>query len=749
MDSKDSKKGQVSIFIILGILVLIMTVFVIVIVQDTKTEVETTPRTERSTIEMYVSRCLDSTLEEGIVRLGLGAGYIKTDNFEGFEHNPVESPYLSMYGGSVELPYWFTENQRGVPESYMPPLYKETEDDLSIESQLEGYIEENIDSCLDGFRALEEENMLVEAVSNPKAEVFVTNKDVSADLDYDIKVEKNRTIEHFSDFRGDVPVRLKEIYEFAKSINTREIETAFLEEKLITFIDVYSGIDGSQLPPMYEDDIDSCASREIWSTQVVKQRLNDMLVSNIPYIRIENSASGPYEFDLTGYSTDESNIIKGIHRSLTTGVSEKDYSNIHVDFSYMSSFPLELDFGGRQILEPNSFEIDMFLARYCIFEYLFHYNTKFPVLVTLYDEKSKVDGEDGYMFQFPIMVILKDNFPRVNYESPHDFFVTEDEEEGYECARRQMISGDVKINITNNHGDPVEGAGIDFRCGPQNIYDYDDDGEIINATPFAEECFIGRPNEDGILDANLPPCVGGGVLSAEHKDHTKDLKFVENIFEGQGYNFSIQLYKEAELDVAVSKYPVNAPVPEELSAPDGYRSDIRVDGDGNVTRCDMSRGPTHLDGNERVFINLEKIDYEDGILISKPMASYERDEESVISLVPGKYRADLMLIRDERYPGEMTIEKNSQKMTFPREPWRSDKTVRYPEEDVELETTISGGAYYDFEVTAEELYSSSKIRFYVMDQGKPEYLENIGRPMAHREGCSRLNENIIKPVFKE
>ena len=742
MDFLRYRRGQLSIFFIIGLLILI--VFAIGFFMISETTEETLPaRSERTPLETFVSGCIESTLEEATEIVGMNAGYIYTDDFQS-RGMPLDSPYLSLYEDTFKLPYWDTQDEIGVPRSHMPSLHKQRDGDDSIESQIERYIEENIDSCLDGLSAFEERNMEVEIVGNPDAEVHVGDREVLSSLDYEIRVGYNDSVTTVDKFSGKVPVNLKRVYELARSITEHEQETAFLEENLINFVDIYSSIDSDYLPPMYGGmQIGQCSDREFWLSAQVEEDFRDMLVSNIPYIMIEEAAGDGFQPDLSGYDSQQQNLVRGVYKSLSTSVSETDYPEVRVDFSFMNSFPFELDFG-TSFLEPQALEVDMFFAKYCIFEYLFYYSTRFPVLVTLYDDGSRVQSDDGYMFQFPLMLILDNNFPKVNYA---DGFLPEEQDSDYSCAYEQRISGDVIINVTDNFGEAIEDAFVTYRCGPEFVHEYDDEGEIVGSTRFGETCIIGSTDRNGILETRLPPCAGRGVLSAEHQDYTKVLKVFENIFEGSEYDFNIELDKLVELDLNVWKYTVRPPIPDGVSAP-SFDADIERDSQGNVTKCDFGSS-SPLQSNEEVIVRLEKVDSDRGMLVSSPFAYYRPGEDSSISLAPGKYRAELMLTRNEEYEGEMDIEKNSQLRVIDRGSFRSPERVRYPDEDLRISVVNSGGAEFEFEVTEDTLYDSSEVRFFVMDQGAPEFIENIGRAVQDMEVCSELNYDKIIPRFNE
>jgi hypothetical protein len=103
-------------------------------------------------------------------------------------------------------------------------------------------------------------------------------------------------------------------------------------------------------------------------------------------------------------------------------------------------------------------------------------------------------------------------------------------------------------------------------------------------------------------------------------------------------------------------------------------------------------------------------------------------------LAPGTYDVDVLLLRNERYNGEMTIKKESQAMKI--EAGMETKEVRYPDKDVLLPAVFTGGAKLEWKISKGELDNAKKITITVFDEGIPLMIEDVGSPLNHREGCS-------------
>jgi hypothetical protein len=113
---------------------------------------------------------------------------------------------------------------------------------------------------------------------------------------------------------------------------------------------------------------------------------------------------------------------------------------------------------------------------------------------------------------------------------------------------------------------------------------------------------------------------------------------------------------------------------------------------------------------------------------------YSPGNISKIMLAPGTYEVDVLLLRNERYNGEMTIKKDSQVMRI--EAGMETKEVKYPDKDVLLPAVFTGGAKLEWKVTKEELERAKRITIVVFDEGIPLKIEDVGSPLEHRDACS-------------
>jgi hypothetical protein len=728
-----NKKSQITVFLIIGLIILIFLLFFLLIYNKNPKPDILIPESDEFTI--FIEECLFITAQEAIIKIGAGGGYIDFHEVYGIRPvtNPLNSESLNLFN-SMELPYWLYQTSNGVDRQNIPALQKSFDNDYSIQWQIENYINNNIRYCFRNFMAFKDKKINVLEKTTPKSEILFTNNNVIAKLNYNVELTTpNGIITNYNNYQTQIPIALKNVYSFAKDITIYQAENAFIEDTLLDLISIYSRTDKNYLPPLYNFMMQPCSEYVFWSPIQVKEMFREMLASNIPFISITNGEHFSYDVDETEFIDDEEiEIAKGVMNKFKNSVSSNNYPGILTHLSYMEDFPLELDFGVG-LIEPRNLEVDLIFAKYCFFEYRTYYTTAFPVLFTLYDSNSIVNNKEGYLFQFPLLAVLKDNFPRVNYRTNIDS-ITDEEYTSYQCNIEQRISGDVSVKVNDEFGKPIKDVMVLFRCGPSFVYDYDNEGNIISSKKFAENCVIGNTNSDGIMIEKFPPCVGAGVIELKSQTHSEYIELVGDILEEEEYNFEFNLLKLVELEISINKYDTDGKV--------------GVDSDYNIFDCVPDFNPMPLEANENVIIKLELIESLDGHTItSSPFAFYNPKEKSNISLVPGIYQAEIMLMRNERYPGEMTIKKNSQSKEVDKGPLGGTETIYYPEEDIEMAMAITGGASFIFEVTSNDLHNKKNIKFFIFDMGIPKTIEKIGAADDSSKFCSDKHKGRITPVI--
>jgi hypothetical protein len=220
-------------------------------------------------------------------------------------------------------------------------------------------------------------------------------------------------------------------------------------------------------------------------------------------------------------------------------------------------------------------------------------------------------------------------------------------------------------------------------------------------------------------------------------------KATEDIRENQAFDLDISLAKVYTKEIAVQKYFVAPP-----SETNDEGIGVHVNENGEIVACNLNLEHQELQSYESAIITITKLDTENGVFTAVPVVIVDpqAEEPATIDIAEGTYSVDIMLLREERYAGEMTIKAHSQSLEVVST--TGTETITYPDEDLLLPQTFTGGAVFEWTVSARDVESREKIIFSVFDEGPPEKVEQVSAALQHREACSELERAFIEPAFE-
>ncbi|MEK6835563.1 MAG: hypothetical protein AABX55_00900, partial [Nanoarchaeota archaeon] len=454
-----SKKGQVTLYIILGILVVLILAGVLLVNQyliksDFEREKEKiTVASEFQPVKTYLDSCINSIATDGTNLLGLQAGYIDLPE-DNLPINPLTpfSNKLDLFGnGALQIPYWYYETSNGIQKQQIPSLG-------DMEKQLSDYINFNINNCLNNFTAFE--GYTFTNFENLKTEVTIQDEKIFVEVDADFEVTRKDLTTKFDKFLVSLDIPLGRLYNVALDLLEKENQDNFFEQKTIDMLVLYD-----EIP--YSGESFSCSPR-VWSLDKVKQDLKKIIKTNI---EVFNPAANR-------------NYLK----------FDTNTRNSNVNFKYEEDWPLfvEVD-GGEQILkeEPvfgqNNPAAAFLSTIFCLNQHKFVYDIKYPILIILNDK--------DYYFQYALMAIIDNNQPRENKLGVESVGETN----SIICN-----SANIKTNINvidAKTSSNIEDANVKFSCVGTN-------------------CNLGETTSEG-LTTNVPACVNAAII-AEKEGYLKN-----------------------------------------------------------------------------------------------------------------------------------------------------------------------------------------------------------------------------------
>jgi len=187
-----SKRGQLTIFIIIGILILAIVGVLLFLVKDNtiKDLEENTvkPSSGKEELQFFLEGCLKDITQEAIIFNSVQGGY-------------YEVPSPNMEYSWFKIPYYFEQEVLEIPKLE------------NVETELEKFIEENIVICL---RELSSSRNV--SISGMKIQTVVSSQSVITILDLPLVLYVGEEAIEMKQFRVEVPVELGRAIEIIEKI---------------------------------------------------------------------------------------------------------------------------------------------------------------------------------------------------------------------------------------------------------------------------------------------------------------------------------------------------------------------------------------------------------------------------------------------------------------------------------------------------------------------------------------------------
>ena len=492
------KRGQVTVFIIIGIIML-FAVGVFFYIRNMIPEKPVFVPEKTTAVHEYVQTCMKDIGIEAVNILGMQSGY--TEIPERIALNPYS--YIALDKERVfKLPYWYYKG-----ENRMPTLN-------DMEEQVNNYMNERLLVCLDNFSVFEKQYN-IKTTSDIKTETDIGSENVIIKVFYDVEIadKQNKQTIKATNYITEIPVRLGRVYELAKKIMISENKDMFLENFTIDFMsmDPKIPITGFEFTPCHPIT---------WYVSDVKKELQNVLYYNIPEVRIKRTDYMPIP---------ASDLYAQKH--FLWSIGKDDFSDLKASLLYMPNWGIEIHVRPSRgnIMKSNMGQgVKGFLSYLCLNIYHFTYDVVYPVKVIVRDD-DLFNGE-GYTFSFAFPVMInhnegdRENFGIVEYEQGPDVF-------GF-CNQRTINTVGIKAYDIYTY-EELKDVNISFRC--------------VNY-----ECDLGKTSvgiNEYILTTTVPSACMHGLIVAKGPNYLE----TSVPYQDQEY-IDIDLYPLKEFDYELVKH---------------------------------------------------------------------------------------------------------------------------------------------------------------------------------------------------
>lgn len=662
------KRAQITVFIILGILILATVVFfVYMTTQEAKRELAV----ERPAIAQvpqdvepvrdFITECIAQVGTAAIKRLGERGGYVDRE----FSYNlfdPTEGDAVAFTDdASLVVPYWYHMTSSNdctsdcVFELSQPPLFREDGPE-SIESQLSEYVSAHMTECTD-FTRFEEQGYDIQVRSAPQLLATVTDEDVFFSGTFDVRVQRGGAVTDLSEFYAPIDVNLLEAYDLASEIVQMQSNYQFLESGARELITLFSGTSEDRLPPLYDFRI-SLDSPQFWIKQQVQEDVERMLSSHMSLVR----ASGTRNNRMVVSPPD-------VHRPLYEVLYNRQFyiplNGTYTDYAFqLVHLPwwgmyFDLNCNGQMCTADTTTVPLQFLFGWQ--EYSFAYDVSYPALVQLTDPDA-LNGQ-GFVFQYFIEGNMRNNAPLQDAEL---LTSTVRRTPSIACNPDQFTSGELTITVLDAMTKrSVDGAAVMYRCGQ-------------------DQCLIGS-TEEGMLTSRLPKCFDGLLMVSKNK-YASSIGPLSSMSENNA-SLLVELTPRSTVTVSARKL---------LFTKNGKRAPWKA-----VQGLSLAS----MDAGEEVMVMLSRI--KDSVFDEefRTVVQLESPDPVEAQLVPGEYEIKIVAVKYPQERVRIMPDERCKEFGFPESIFLDDVCYTVPEEPIvfDRETPLMyGGANLNATITVEE-----------------------------------------------
>jgi hypothetical protein len=474
----NQSKGQVTIFIIIGILI-VVGVVAYFLLRGSFGAVNIPPAFEPAYTAFLT--CIEEDTSVGISLLESQAGYIELPAFDsGSSHMPF-SNQLSFLGNPV--PYWYYVSGNNIAKEQVPSR-------TDMERQLSEFLDTRVRGC--DLREYYGQGFEI-TFSESEAKASIRENRVDVDMNMDLTMILNEETVLVRNHDVSVNSQLGALYDTAKKVYDKEQSEMFLEEYAVDTLRLYAPVDGVEI---------TC-SPLTWNAPEVFSEIQDGIEANTLALNVKNDDY----FDI----------------GLSTGNQEVRFLNSR---DWAHGFEVNPSEGPLLLATPAGNQPGMGIIGFCYVPYHFVYDVKYPVMVQVFE------GDE--IFQFPMAVVVEDNNPR---ESLADAEAAENVVPEL-CAYKNTA---YNVNVRDRNGNPIQ-ADISYECFSNkcSIGQTSESGALSEDFPQCVNGYV-HANAEGYRDARYiaSTVAPGSVDIIMEKLY---LQRIQLKLDGQNYNGNAIVY---------------------------------------------------------------------------------------------------------------------------------------------------------------------------------------------------------------
>ena len=536
----DDKRGQVTVFVLLGIILILAITGSIFLLDGDPAEEEPSDQgnfnEDITPITTQIRSCTDTLVNERVRDLAIQGG-LTDDEADALQTSATRQSHrlegIDYYGdGEIIVPYWSYSTDSPdcgecTTETRIPSLTGEE----SFQEKTETYVEDNLRSCLQDFEDFEDQ-FQIETGGGPQAAVQFNREDTTTRLDWDVTVTDPETDSQYDidQIRVNSDLPFRPLYETAVA-SLRQMGTEQLPTDFITKILAFLSLDNT-IPPV-EGGTKLSLSSDVWVLENVRSELRSTLANYASLITISgiNDPIPTYNSEMLARFASDFTII----------LPDESTSQYDVDTTYRPTWPLFLRVDGSNspIVTADTQSFGMKFFNFAFSNQDFSYDISYPLSFSFTDRNAPGD---------PITLRYGVEGNIRNTRSYDELAYGSDSAEDSTVDFTGLGANNVTVTID---GPTSDGGALTYTCAGETITKED-------TTPGTEP-----------INTQLPTCSDGqltytGSLISSQTKNVTVTPDTEN-------SFSLRTDDLQNYTVSVSRRPVfdknNHPVPEAVPSP--------------------------------------------------------------------------------------------------------------------------------------------------------------------------------------
>lgn len=567
------KKGQITIFVILGFVVLLLVGLSLFFLFDAD-ESPGVPggdgfRSDRvvglGSLTAEIESCISSLTIESLQTLSLQGGHLDVEDYRYDLQPAYRNNAISVFGQGEEIvPIWLTLQDDFSCDDCNFEYNRNTLE--TIQWDVEDFVRDNLEECMDGF--VEFRNRFdVDYEDIEDVEIIFTEDDVVINTIWEMQVlnEETNRVNDISRFQTSVDIPFRHIYETAEDIFISFVTSENIFKHYMTDVRDFV-ILSDELPPAYpvvKSGFDSYRAYNLMEGQEV---LNQQLYQNLDAIQLIGAQNS---FWLEEEEDDHMNQFYDSNRYF---LQDNDFlSNLRVDFAYYPDWNGYLDVWPSRgpIVLPEVNDFSFFFFSSTDIEYDLRYDMSYPFMISLSHEDS-LSGE-GFDFRFGVEANLQRNQAMGEAEI---FGVDEPAEGAADLMDPRHSTIPLEYTVVDGiTSEPREGYELYFECMDTRV-------------------LLGTTDSDGKVSREVFPCIDAMVTLQDMEARAEPDRFTTVL--GQEYEGELQVYEPVEVEVQFKKLGVR-------------KDNLRLDGGIPVWDYELTTHEIDIEEHDEFFLVMNSL----------------------------------------------------------------------------------------------------------------------------------------------